>query len=114
MTGAARVAFALLAVGWGGNAFSPLLVVYERDLDLGPTALAALFAVYAAGLVPGLLAGGVLADARGRRPLVLAATALSPLASLLTMLAPAATWTLVPGRALAGVATGAVIAASSA
>jgi hypothetical protein len=109
-----RVALALLAVGWGGNAFSPLLVVYERDLGVGATALAALFAVYAAGLVPGLLAGGVWSDAVGRRSIVLGFTALSPVASALTMLAPVAPWTLVPGRALAGVASGVVFAAGSA
>jgi len=81
---------------------------------VSPAALAALFAVYAAGLVPGLLLGGVASDARGRRPLVLAAAALSPLASVLLLLAPAATWTLVPARALAGVASGVAFAAGSA
>jgi len=114
LSGSWRVAAALAAVGWGGNAFSPLLVVYERDLGIDPSVLAALFVVYAAGLVPGLLVAGRRSDAAGRRPLVVALTAASPVASGLLMLAPAAAWTLVPGRLLAGIASGVVFAAGGA
>jgi MFS family permease len=57
-----RVALAMFAVGWGANQFSSMLVVYRDELGLGAGTLAALFGVYALGLVPGLLLGGPASD----------------------------------------------------
>jgi len=42
-----RIAFAMFAVGWGANQFSPMLIVYRHELGLGAGAVAALFLVYA-------------------------------------------------------------------
>ena len=42
-----RIAFAMFAVGWGANQFSPMLIVYRHELDLGTGAVAGLFLVYA-------------------------------------------------------------------
>lgn len=108
------MALALAAVGWCGNAFTPLVSVYHRDLGVDATALNALFAAYAVGLIPGLLIGGAVADRRGRRPPVLLFTAASAVATVLVMLAPATAWALLPARALAGTASGVVFAAGSA
>jgi hypothetical protein len=52
-----RIAFAMFAVGWGANQFSPMLIVYRHELGLGAGAVAALFLVYALTLIPGLLIG---------------------------------------------------------
>lgn len=109
-----RVALALLAVGWGANQFAPMLVVYARDRDLGPGALAALFGVYAAGLIPGLLIGGRASDHHGRRAIVLPWVLLSPVATVGLMLGAETTWLLGPARGLAGVCSGVVFAAGSA
>jgi len=68
-----RVGLLLFAVGWGANHFVSLLSVYRQRLALDATAPAMLFAMYALGLVPGLLLAGPLSDRIGRRPVVLPA-----------------------------------------
>src|SRR5258707_10440855 len=83
-----RVAFVMFAVGWGANQFSPMLIVYRQELGLGPGAIAGLFGIYAATLIPGLLAGGPLSDRFGRRACVLPFAALSPVATLLLVIGP--------------------------
>lgn len=107
-------ALVLFAVAWGGNAFSSLLVAYEAELGSDATWLAALFPAYAAALVPGLLLGGPVSDVLGRRTVTLVAAVLSPLASIVLMLAPLDDAVLLPGRLLAGLASGIAFAAGTA
>src|SRR6202045_3291438 len=83
-----KIGFAMFAVGWGANQFSPMLIVYRHELRLGAAAVAGLFLVYALTLIPGLLIGGPASDRFGRRPVVLPFVVLSPLASLLLVLGP--------------------------
>jgi len=83
-----RVALVMFAVGWGANQFSPMLIVYRHALGLNAGEIAGLFAIYAATLIPGLLAGGPLSDRFGRRACVLPFAALSPVATLLLVLGP--------------------------
>jgi MFS family permease len=108
------VGFAMLAVGWGANQFSPMLLVYRAQLGLSASGLALLFALYAIGLIPGLLIGGPASDRYGRRTLVLPFVALSPLASLLLVLAHHSPAGLGAARLLAGVCSGVVFAAAGA
>jgi MFS family permease len=109
-----RVVIAMFAVAWGANQFSPMLVVYRDDLGLSPSALALLFALYAVGLIPGLLLGGAASDRRGRRPIVLPLVALSPVATLLLILFRDDPVGLGAGRLLAGVCSGVVFGAATA
>jgi MFS transporter len=109
-----RVAFAMFAVGWGANQFSPMLIVYRQALGLGATEIAGLFAIYAATLIPGLLAGGPLSDRFGRRACVLPFAALSPVATLLLILGPHDLALIAAGRALAGVCSGMVFGPATA
>jgi MFS family permease len=109
-----RVAFAMFAVGWGANQFSPMLIVYRHALGLGATAIAGLFAIYAATLIPGLLVGGPASDRLGRRAVVLPFVALSPLATLLLVLGPRSLAAIAAGRALAGLCSGTVFGAATA
>jgi MFS family permease len=109
-----RVAFAMFAVGWGANQFSPMLIVYRHALGLGATAIAGLFAIYAATLIPGLLIGGPASDRFGRRAVVLPFAALSPLATLLLVLGPRSLTAIAAGRALAGLCSGTVFGAATA
>jgi hypothetical protein len=109
-----RIAFAMFAVGWGANQFSPMLIVYRHELNLSTAAVAGLFAVYAATLVPGLLIGGPASDRFGRRPVVLPFVLLSPVATLLLLAAPRDLAVLAASRALAGLCSGVVFGAATA
>jgi Na+/melibiose symporter-like transporter len=103
----------LLAVAWGGNEFTPLLVMYRELGVMGPVTVDALLAVYVFGLVPALLLGGPLSDRFGRRPLLLPAAPLSALGSLVLALDPASPVVLSIGRLLCGVALGLAMAVGS-
>jgi MFS family permease len=109
-----RVALAMFAVGWGANQFSPMLIVYRHALGLGAAEIAGLFAIYAATLIPGLLAGGPLSDRFGRRACVLPFAALSPVATMLLVLGPHNLALISAGRALAGVCSGMVFGPATA
>lgn len=109
-----RISLAMFAVGWGANQFTPMLLVYRHRLGLSPGTLAALFGVYAAGLIPGLLLGGAASDRLGRRRPVVAFVALSPIASLLLMIGSHGVVALAAGRLVAGACSGVVFSAASA
>lgn len=114
MTSWKRVALAMFAVGWGANQFTSLLVVYRDELGLSTQTRAALFGVYAIGLVPGLLAGGGASDRWGRRAVSMPFVLLSPVASLILVLGRDQVWGLATGRLLAGICSGVVFSATSA
>ena len=109
-----KIAFAMFAVGWGANQFSPMLIVYRHELRLGAGAVAGLFLVYALTLIPGLRFGGPASDRFGRRPVVLPFVILSPLATLLLVLGPRSLALISVGRALAGLCSGVVFGSATA
>ncbi|MDT0458706.1 MFS transporter [Streptomyces sp. DSM 41527] len=109
-----RTGWVMTASGWSANQFSALLGAYHADLGLTGATTTALFGIYVLGLIPGLFLGGPAADRRGRRPVVLAALALSALATALLMAGPVATGLLWPGRFLTGIGAGALLGAGSA
>lgn len=96
-----------------GGAPTPLYGVYASRWDFGSPTLTAVFAVYAAALLVALLLFGDLSDAVGRRPVVLAATALLLISLTLFALAGGVGW-LFAARLLQGLAVGLVTAAASA
>jgi hypothetical protein len=91
-----------------------MLLVYSHSLGLSTGTLEALFGAYALGLIPGLLIAGPLSDAKGRRPIVIPAAALSLLASLTLVAGAHTVAVLFVGRLLAGVGAGAVFGAGTA
>ncbi len=109
MPGWRRVAFLLFVIGWGANHFGALLLVYRVRLQLDPAVPQMIFAVYALGLVPGLLLSGPLSDRFGRRALVLPAAALSLGASVVLGLGGDHLPLLFVGRLLYGIGCGAVM-----
>src|SRR4051812_17560341 len=108
------VAVAVALVAWGANQFAPMLLVYRDQLGISAATAQATFALYAIGLVPGLLLGGPLSDRRGRRPVLAAALIASVLASSLLLTGGSSIAWVFAGRLLAGVASGAAFSAGSA
>jgi hypothetical protein len=108
------VAGVLLGTGWGANQITPMLLVYERALDISTGTVEAMFGAYALGLIPGLLLAGPLSDARGRRTVVLPAGLLSLLATSVLVAGAHEVALLFLGRILAGISSGAVFGAGTA
>ncbi|WP_223305216.1 MFS transporter [Cellulomonas sp. B6] len=104
------VAALMLAVAWGGNEFTPLLVMYRDVSHLSALTVDVLLGAYVVGIVPALLVGGPLSDRYGRRPLLLPAAPLGVLGSLVIAFGPASAPALAAGRVLSGVALGLVMA----
>ncbi|WP_280401219.1 MFS transporter [Nocardia carnea] len=73
---------AIFVSAWGGNQFTPLLVMY-RDAGYSALTVNALLGAYVVGLVPGLLVTGGLSERFGRRPVALSGVLASLVASLL-------------------------------
>jgi MFS family permease len=100
-----RPAVALVAIGWGANQFAPLIVLYQQH-GLSAAATAAMFGLYAVGLIPALLVGGGWSDRVGRHVVLVAALVLSLVATVVLMAGSAWHWLLFPGRLIAGISSG--------
>ncbi|AZG47472.1 MFS transporter [Gordonia insulae] len=100
------VSMAVFAAAWGGNEFTPLLVMYRQDGGLSAVAVDSLLFTYVLGIVPALVIGGPLSDRLGRRPLMLPAPVFAALGSLLLALGPHSLALLSVGRVASGVALG--------
>lgn len=105
-------AAAVFACGWGGNQFTPLLVMY-RESGLSVLAVDALLGAYVVGLIPGLLLSGALSQRYGRKPLMVAGTALSLLASVQLAAGATGTGWIATGRLTTGVAVAVAMAVGS-
>ncbi len=101
-----RVAAGLFAVAWGGNEFTPLLVMYRHVEGFDQVAVDMLLAAYVLGIVPALLIGGPLSDRHGRRALMIPAPIIAMLGSGLLALGSGSLTVLFIGRVLSGVALG--------
>jgi MFS family permease len=108
----APVAVAMFCCGWGGNQFTPLLVMY-RDAGYSAFTVDALLGTYVVGLVPGLLLAGRLSNRYGRKPAMLVGTALAVLASVMLAIGEHGVGWLAAGRFLAGTAVGVAMAVGS-
>ena len=104
------VAAVMLVVAWGGNEFTPLLVMYREVSDFSTVTVDALLAAYVLGIIPALLLGGPLSDRYGRRPMLLPAAPIAVAGSLVLALGETSAVVLALGRVLCGVALGLVMA----
>ncbi|PWV47253.1 MFS transporter [Nocardiopsis sp. L17-MgMaSL7] len=100
----------LFAVAWGGNEFTPLLVMYRLESGMSVQVVNVLLGAYVLGIVPALLVGGPLSDRHGRRPLLFPAPVLCVIGSGLLALGPDSVALLFAGRVFSGLALGLVMA----
>ena len=107
------VAGSMVAVAWGGNEFTPLLVMYRETSHFSQVTVNGLLAAYVVGIIPALLIGGPLSDLIGRRPMLLPAAPLSLAGSFLLSIAPEEPLIIALGRVLCGMALGLVMAVGS-
>ncbi|GAB6899654.1 MFS transporter [Kineosporia succinea] len=99
------VAVLMAMIGWGGNEFTPLVVMY-RAHGYSTVGVDALLAAYVVGLIPGLLVASALSDRHGRRPLMLLGGIASVAGSLLIALGPLGAGWVAAGRLVSGLAIG--------
>ncbi|WP_133753245.1 MFS transporter [Naumannella halotolerans] len=105
-----RVSFGLFAVAWGGNEFTPLLVMYRHVNHLDSFTVNVLLGAYVLGIIPALLLGGPLSDRFGRRPLFVPAPLVAVLGSSLLAIGASDATLLFLGRVCSGIALGLVMA----
>lgn len=104
-----RVAAATFAIAWGGNEFTPLLVMYRQSDGFSAVSVDMLLFAYVVGIAPALLLAGPLSDRFGRRPLMLPAPLFAAAGSLVLAVGDDAT-VLMIGRVLSGIALGIAMA----
>jgi len=101
-------------IGWGTNQFTPMLLLYRARLGLSAPVVEAMFALYAIGLVPGLLAGGSLSDRIGRRRVVMFALVTSVIGSGVLIAGTYGAGWLFAGRLIVGLGSGSAFSAGAA
>lgn len=95
----------LLSTGWVANHFVALMPLISDQQHLGAAALDAIFGIYALGLLPGLVIGGRVSDALGRRSVALAGSAVA-VAGTTAMLLSQQSDVLLIGRFIVGLGVG--------
>ncbi|MEH3142190.1 MAG: MFS transporter [Mycobacterium kyogaense] len=104
------VAAATFAIAWGGNEFTPLLVMYRSGEGFSGLTVDLLLFAYVLGIVPALLIGGPLSDRFGRRPLMIPAPLLAAAGSLILAAGADSAAVLALGRVFSGLALGLAMA----
>ncbi|WP_052709700.1 MFS transporter [Streptomyces sp. NRRL S-495] len=109
----AAVALAFWVTMAGTTVPTPLYPLYQRAFGFSTFTVTVIFAVYALGVVAGLLTLGRLSDRIGRRPVILAALLLAAAAATLFELADSLPW-LLAARVLSGFGAALVTGAATA
>ncbi|MFD9593944.1 MFS transporter [Kitasatospora sp. NPDC059973] len=109
----AAIALAFWVTMAGTTVPTPLYPLYQQAFGFSPLMVTVTFAVYAAGVVVGLLTLGRLSDRIGRRPVMAGALLLAAVAAGLFEAASALPWLLV-ARVVSGLAAALVTGAATA
>lgn len=108
------VALLLFTAGWAANHFASVLVLIREQTDISSVLVNGAFGIYALGLLPSLLAGGMLADRFGARMVVLSGGLLSALGNLWLLAFHDGAEQLLIGRFIVGLGVGLVVSAGTA
>lgn len=109
----AAVALAFWVTMAGTTVPTPLYPIYQQAFGFSPLMVTVTFAVYAVGVVAGLLTLGRLSDRIGRRPVMAGALLLAAAAAGLFEAASALPWLLV-ARVVSGLAAALITGAATA
>lgn len=101
---------AVFVSSWGGNQFSPLLLMYENREHYSSLLVNAFLGVYVLGLAPALLVAGSLSDRHGRKPVMLAGLVSAVVGSGLLAFGPFGPEFLLIGRLFSGATVGVAMA----
>jgi len=107
------IGYVLAILLLGTNMPTALYGVYRSEFGFSPATQTAIFAVYAAALVPTLFLFGPLSDRIGRRPILMTALLAGLVGAAVLATADSTAW-LFAGRILQGVSVGACSAAGTA
>ncbi|SIR62711.1 MFS transporter [Williamsia sterculiae] len=107
------VALTVFAIAWGGNEFTPLLVMYKNAHGLSAAVVDVLLFAYVLGIVPALLIGGPLSDRYGRAALLRPAPLLAACGSGILAAGADSAALLFTGRVFSGLALGLAMAVGS-
>lgn len=103
----------LFTAGWGANHFSSVLVLIRDQEGVSSVMVNAAYGIYALGMLPCLLLGGMLADRWGPRFVVLTGGVVSALGNLMLMFIHEGMLILF-GRFIVGIGVGLVVSAGTA
>ncbi len=103
----------MLAAAWGGNHYSPLLLLYRQVDGYSQVEVDLFFAFYILGLTPGFLLAGPLADRYGRKKPVLAALLLGIAGSAVLALGSSSVFWMCAGRLICGVSVAVAMVAGT-
>lgn len=104
-SGFALVAYAFMVTMIGTTMPTPLYPIYQAEYGFSALTITVIFAVYAAGVIAGLIVFGPLSDQVGRRRVLLPGLLVAAVAPVVFLL-PGGLPTLLLGRVLSGVAAG--------
>ena len=106
----AAVSLAVFTAAWGGNEFTPLLVMYRTASDMSAVVVNVLLFLYVLGIIPAMLIGGPLSDRYGRRALMLPSPIIAAVGSMLLAAGEHSVPLLAAGRVFSGIALGLAMA----
>jgi MFS family permease len=108
------VAPATALLAWGGNHFTPLLLMYRQVDGYSSLEVDLFLAFYILGLAPGFLIGGPLADRGGRKRVMMAGIVLSAIGSGVLAAGASSPYWLCAGRLIVGVSVAVAMVAGTA
>jgi MFS family permease len=108
------VAPATALLAWGGNHFTPLLLMYRQVDGYSSVEVDLFLAFYILGLVPGFLIGGPLADRHGRKRAMAVGIVISALGSAVLAAGASSAYWLCAGRLIVGVSVAVAMVAGTA